>query len=245
MISIVIPAFNEEDSIGRVIDDIHSTMKAVKDKYEIIVVDDCSIDKTAEIAKSRKVRLFRQPYNMGYGSSIKKGLQNAKGEWIVITDADGTYPVKDIPKLLKYRNAYDMIVGARTGKIVEIPITRRPAKFILSKLANYLSSNKIPDLNSGLRVFKKDIAMTFFNLFPNRFSFTITITMAFLSNGYAVKFIPINYYKRSGKSNIQKRDLVRFSTLLVRLIMYFKPLKIFIPASAFIFLVGVIIFSMI
>lgn len=235
-ISVLIPAYNEEEAIKQIIRDIINVMNKTKHKYEIIAVDDGSTDKTAEIAKKAGATVYSHPYNIGYGEALKNGIKNAKGDHILIVDADGSYSASEIPKLLKHIDKYDMIVGARIGKNVKIPIFRRPAKFVLSKLANYLTGIKIPDLNSGLRIFKKDIALKFFNLLPPKFSFTTTITLAFFSEGYSVKYVPISYYKRKGKSKIKPIMFFDFILLIVRSIIYFNPLKIFLPISAFLFL---------
>ncbi len=241
MLSIVIPTYNEEEGIDQVLGEIKGVMAKLKEKSEIIVVDDGSQDRTAEIAKKHKVKLIRNPYNRGYGFSIKRGIKESKGDWILITDADGTYPVKDIPRLLEYTGEYDMVVGARTGKNVKIPLMRRPAKFMLGRVANYLTGVKIPDLNSGFRVFRKDIALRFFNLFPYGFSFTTTITMACLSNEYLVKYVPIDYHRRKGKSSMKRREFINFNILMLRMIMYFKPLKIFMPSAAVLFIIGIVL----
>ena len=132
-----------------------------------------------------------------------------------------------------------MVVGARTGEHVKIPLLRRPAKRFLQMLANYLAQKKIPDLNSGLRVFRREIAERFYDLFPEGFSFTITITMAALTSNYRVKFLPINYYRRKGKSTIRPaRDFMGFLSLIVRMTVYFNPLRVFLPASLLLFLIG-------
>jgi len=242
MISIIIPACNEESVIGRVLDEIRRVMDGTKIDYEIIVVDDGSTDKTSCIVKDKKVTLIRHQYNRGYGASLKTGIKSAKGELILITDADGTYPGKDIPKLLKYAEEYDMVVGARIGEDVNISWHRKPGKFILSKLADYLSGVRIPDLNSGFRVFKKNVALEFFHLFPAGFSFTTTITLACLSDDYTVKYVPINYYKREGKSKISPfKDGFDLILLIIRTIVYFNPLKVFIPASILLFLIAVFV----
>ena len=134
-----------------------------------------------------------------------------------------------------------MVIGARTGKKVQVPLLRRPAKLMLKILARIVTGMNIPDLNSGLRVFKKDMAMKFWNLFPQGFSFTTTLTIAALVNYYNVKFTPINYYKRKGKSSINPiKDFVNFNFLIFRVAMYFAPLKFFSPASLVLFLVGLI-----
>lgn len=244
-LSVVVPAYNEESGISSLLDDIKKTMAKVEENYEVIVVDDGSQDRTAEIVKSFKwVKLIQHERNKGYGAAIKTGIKNAEGESILIIDADGTYSPEEIPKLLKDAPRYDMVVGARTGEKVEIPLLRRPGKFILSKLANYLTDAKIPDLNSGLRIFKRATAVRFFNLLPSKFSFTTTITIAYLCNDYSIKFIPINYYKRKGKSKISPfKDGLSFILLIIKSVIYFNPLKVFMPAGTVFFLLGAITFA--
>ncbi len=242
-LSIIIPAYNEETGIDNVISNIKKTMKSTEYKYEIIVVDDGSKDKTAMIAKKNKTKLIQHPENRGYGAALKTGIKNSKNDLILMIDADGTYPVEQIPRLLKFTDEYDMVVGARTGKRVKVPLLRKPAKFFISKLANFLSGKKIPDLNSGLRVFKKEVALRFFNILPSKFSFTTTITLACLSNDYTVKFVSIDYHKRKGKSTIRPiHDTVGFMALIIKTVVYFNPLKVFIPMSIIFFLLAIFIF---
>ena len=167
-------------------------------------------------------------------------MSQAQGDWIVITDADGTYPVEEIPTLLHDIPSYDMVVGSRTGKNVNIPFFRKPAKWIIGKLANFMAGKKIPDINSGLRVFNKAKAMEFMKLYPSGFSFTTTITLAFMTRDYTVKYIPINYFKRKGVSTVRPiKDFVGFITLIFRIIMYFKPLKFFLIPSALFTIIGI------
>jgi glycosyltransferase involved in cell wall biosynthesis len=242
-LSIIVPTFNEEESIAEVLDAIEKGMAQESIDYELIVVDDGSTDKTLEIVRSRKVKIIRHDHNKGYGASLKSGIAKASHDVIVITDADGTYPASDIPVLFRHMNAdgydYDMVVGARTGQHVKIPLFRRPAKWFLREMANYLSEYNIPDLNSGLRIFKKELIERFFCLLPDGFSFTTTITIAALTNGYLVKFVPINYYERKGHSSIKPlRDFLGFTSLVVRLIVYFKPLNFFLPASLILLVIG-------
>jgi glycosyltransferase involved in cell wall biosynthesis len=239
-VSIVVPAYNEEESIAQVIEQIDLVMRSHDYRYEIIVVDDGSTDNTAQMAEDKSVRIIRHPCNKGYGASLKTGIRNAKGGIILIIDADCTYPVEKIPVLLSYMNEYDMVVGARTNKDVEIEFIRRPAKWALSKLANYLSGTRIPDLNSGFRAFRKEIALEFFNILPDQFSFTTTITLGMICSGYAIKYEPISYFKRVGKSKISPlRDTSNFISLIVRTVMYFNPLKIFLPVSLAIAVLGI------
>jgi glycosyltransferase involved in cell wall biosynthesis len=238
-VSILIPAFNEQEGIAEVLGSIQEMMKAHGVEGEVIVIDDGSTDQTAEVVKACGVRLVQHDINRGYGATLKTGIRHAKYDLMLITDADGTYPVEAIPELLAAVEKCDMAVGARTGEHVKIPLLRRPAKWMLQKLANYLAQKKIPDLNSGLRVFRRELAERFYDLFPEGFSFTITITMAALTSNYQVRFLPINYYRRKGKSTIRPaRDFMGFISLIVRMTVYFNPLRVFLPASLLLFLIG-------
>jgi glycosyltransferase involved in cell wall biosynthesis len=242
MISLIIPAYNEEHTIKKTIESIKSTLKNIN--IEIIVINDGSIDRTSAVLKKISgIRIIEHIKNKGYGAAIKTGVKHSSGEWILIIDVDGTYPPEAIPSLLKYTKDYDMVVGARIGKKVNIPLFRKPAKWILSKFANYLAEERIPDLNSGLRIFKKDIVLRFYDLFPNGFSFTSTITLACLTNGYNVKFVPIDYMKRDkkSKSSIKPfKDFVGFMKLIFKMSLYFRPLKVFNPIGFILLLFGVI-----
>ena len=242
-ISVIIPVYNEEKTILETVSEIKKVMNSVKMPYEIITVNDCSTDSSKNIIdKIDGIVKINHLSNKGYGASLKTGIKSAKGEWILITDADGTYPIKDIPLLVKHMD-FDMVVGSRTGKNVKIPLLRRPAKKIINILANFMSGYKIPDLNSGFRLFKKDLAMEFFHLYPQKFSFTTTITLAFLTNDYSVKYVPIDYYKRQGKSTIKPiKDFVGFINLIIRIITYFNPFKIFFTLSILLFLIAFFIF---
>ena len=243
-LSVVIPVYNEEKTLEKVVLAIKGVLDKERVNYEIICVDDASRDKSYEILKKLKfVKTLKHPINKGYSTALKTGIKNSKYDWILITDSDGTYPGDAIPSLLKYLPEYDMVVGARTGNEVNIPLFRKPAKFIIGKVANYLSGYKIPDVNSGLRIFNKEIAMNFYHLYPQRFSFTITITLAFLTNGYNVKYIPINYYKREEKSTIHPvKDFVKFITIIMRIVSNFNPMKIFSLISFFLVFCALIIF---
>lgn len=235
-VTLLIPAYNEERGIGPVLEQV----KKLGLPGEIIVVDDGSTDKTFEAAQVPGITVLRHDVNRGYGQSLKTGILASKYEIIVITDADGTYPNEDIAKLLSHMPYYDMVVGARTGKTVKIPLIRKPAKKFLNLMANYLAGVNIPDLNSGLRVFRKPVAREFFNILPSGFSFTTTITLAMLSNGYRVKYVPIDYHQREGKSKIHPiRDTIGFMSLIVRTTLYFNPLKIFMPLSGLILLAAI------
>ncbi|HLF54674.1 MAG TPA: glycosyltransferase family 2 protein [Candidatus Nanoarchaeia archaeon] len=240
-ISVVIPIYNEEESIADTIERIQKVSKKIKHDVEIIAVNDASKDNSLQILKKISgIKIVSHPYNLGYGASVKDGIRAATGEWIMITDADGTYPIEDMPKLVEHIPQYDMVVGARTGKEVHIPLMRRPAKWIINKLANFLSGHKIDDINSGMRIFNKEKAMEFIKLYPSGVSFTSTITLAFFTSDYTVKYIPTNYYKRIGKSTIKPiKDFIGFITLIFKIVMYFRPLKFFLAPSMLLILFGI------
>lgn len=230
-ISIVVPAYNEEKAIEQDLRDIIETMDRSSYQYEVIVVDDASKDKTAEIVKKfENVKLVQHKRNKGSGGARKTGIRVAKGDIIVMTDADGTYPNKDIPRLLEHFPECDMVVGARTSEQGSWKFLRAPVKWFIRKLASYIAGYNIPDLNSGFRAFKKDIAVKFFNILPNTHSWVSTITLAFLCNDYTVEYIPIEYYKRKGKSSFRfVRDTWTYIMLVIYTVMYFNPLKFFLP----------------
>jgi glycosyltransferase involved in cell wall biosynthesis len=243
-ISVVIPAYNEEKGISKVLTDLKTILDNTHLQYEIIIVDDGSSDKTAEIVQKQVfVRLIQHPVNRGYGAALKTGIKSANGDWILITDADGTYPNEYIPELLEYSGKYDMVVGARTGENVSIPLYRRPAKLFLTRLANYLVGTKIPDLNSGMRLFRKEDSMKYFHILPSGFSFTTTITLSYLSDGFLVKYVPIDYHERHGSSKIKPlKDGMNFILLIIKAITYFNPLKVFLPLSFIMFLAAAMLF---
>ena len=190
MITVLIPAHNEEKAISAVLDELVGVLK--DETYEIIVIDDGSTDNTAKIVQEKRVKLIQHTHNIGYGAAIKTGIKNAANDLILIIDGDGSYPVKAIPELLKEVDQYDLVIGARTGEEVKIQLYRRPAKWFLSKLANYLSETKIPDLNSGMRIFRRKDVVKIYNILPNKFSFTTTMTLAYHTTGLLVNYVPIN-----------------------------------------------------
>jgi glycosyltransferase involved in cell wall biosynthesis len=234
LVSIIIPVYNEEAAIGDDLDTIIETMDASSIPYEIIVVDDGSTDRSADIVRKRKgVKLIQHAYNRGVGAARTTGVKAAKGEVIVMTDGDGTYPNHEIPRLLGYIGEYDMVIGARRRETGSLKPLRSLVKLFVRLLASYLTGVRIPDLNSGFRAFKKEVAEEFLKILPATHSWVGTITIAFLSEGHSVKFIPIDYYKRKGrKSSIHPiSDTYNYISLVVRTIMYFNPLKVFLPVT--------------
>jgi len=240
--SLIIPVYNEErESFSNSIRELLQSLW--HENWEIIVVDDGSDEKLEglNILGMDRMKIIRHKRNRGYGAALKTGISNARNECIVITDADGTYPNERIPELVKIfqEGSYDMVVGARVGRKVKIPLIRKPAKWFITKLASYLTGKEIPDLNSGLRVMKKEVVERYIRILPDGFSFTSTITLATLTNGHSVKYVPIDYFKRNGKSKIKPiHDTLNFIQLIIRTVLYFNPLKIFVPLSLFLVLLA-------
>jgi len=236
-VTVIVPVFNEQNGVAATLDDLVENLQATGRPFEILAVNDGSHDRTGDVLESYRtdapLRVLHNAQNRGYGWSLKRAVLEAKYEIIAITDADGTYPNHRLGELINGMEDHDMVVGARTGAKVAIPLIRRPAKWFITQLATYLTGVRIPDLNSGLRVMKKTQIKRFIKLLPDGFSFTSTITLSLLSHGYDVKYIPISYAKRIGKSSIRPiHDTLNFINLIVRTVMYFKPLKIFAPISA-------------
>lgn len=235
-ISVVIPAYNEENGINAVIYDIEQALSSLENDFEIIVVDDGSSDNTTVEVEATNARLIRHTYNKGYGAALKTGVRHANYSKLLIIDADGTYPVAAIENLLQHNSQADMVVAARVGDNVHIPLIRVPAKWVLNRLANYLTRRDIPDLNSGLRLFEKASLVKLIHLLPDGFSFTTTITIAMITNNFIVDYMPIDYMKRVGKSKIRPiYDTLNFFLLIIRMILYFKPLQVLLPVSLALF----------
>jgi glycosyltransferase involved in cell wall biosynthesis len=232
-LSVLIPVYNEADSIETTIKDIRDVLMDSPFESEIVIVNDGSTDQTENILNQQKgIRVVSHKVNKGYGAALKTGIRHAKYDNICITDADGTYPNKVIPVMFKeyLKCQLDMIVGARTGENVSYSFIKKIPKYFIKKLANYISGTKIPDINSGLRIFKKEIAIKYFKLISDGFSFTTTITLSAICHGYDIDYYPIDYYKREGKSKISPvKDTIGFFTLLSKIAMFFNPLKFFMP----------------
>lgn len=239
-LSIIIPAYNEELAVRETVIELRGLFEVTDIEAEIIVVDDGSRDKTAREAKAAGARVIQHRSNRGYGASLKTGIIAASNSIIGITDADGTYPAKYLPEMLNELEHADMVIGSRTGADVHIPLSRMPAKWVLRVMANYVANTKIPDLNSGLRVFRRDVAMQYFAILSDQFSFTTTITLALLCDKYAVTYIPIDYRKRLGKSKIVPWDAGSFAILIFRVAMLFRPLRVFIPLAIFCIAYGLV-----
>ena len=234
-ISIIIPAYNEAAGICNVLEGLRDW----RARAEIIVVDDASTDHTAEIAERAGVRVIRHRVNKGYGAALKTGIRAASGDIIVTIDADGEHDAAQISRLLDAMGDNDMVVGAR-GKGSHAPLIRRPGKWLLSKVANYLAQTDIPDLNSGFRAVRKDVVKLFLHILPNGFSFSTTLTLALFKEGYNIAYVPITTSPRVGKSTVNPiRDGLNVIMLIIRIIALFDPLRVFVPTSAVLFLIGI------
>jgi glycosyltransferase involved in cell wall biosynthesis len=241
--SIVVPAFNEQEVILRVLESISEIVQA----KEILIVDDGSQDRTAQVVgdfiKSHKgvpIKLISHPYNKGYGASLKTGIRAAKSPYVMFFDADGQHHSTDVDALLKALDGYDMVVGQRINSAS--PLVRRPGMWLLKRLSEYLAGREIPDLNSGFRVVNKAAVERFMHILPNGFSFTTTITLAMFEGGYSVVYVPIQVKARVGRSMVSFRDAYKMLLLILRTITLFNPLKIFLPACLFLFLLGIALF---
>lgn len=235
-VSIVIPAFNEEKGIGGVLDSLKEIVKNSQIKHEIIVVDDGSVDRTAQIARKKGAIVLIHPTNSGYGAALMSGMLKAKYQNIAILDADGTYPALKLPELLKYADkGFDLVIGARSGKYFRYAWFKQPVRFFFKIISEFVTGTKIPDPNSGFRIYKKKAILPLLNSRTCRgFSFSTSTTLIFLLEGKFVKFVPIDYYARKGKSKIKfARDAFRASQILMETIVFYNPFKLFLLISLF------------
>lgn len=234
--TIIIPAYNEAQSIALVLQDIRTVFTDAP--YQVIVIDDGSEDGTGSVAAECGAVVIRHSVNKGYGASLKTGIRNATTELVIIMDADGQHRAEDAKRLLEKSSGRDMIVGQRTG-LVHSPLWRMPGKWALGWLANYLSRRHIPDLNSGLRIFRRDVVLKYLHLCPSGFSLSTTITMILFSRGYNIAYEPIEVKKRTGKSTVSISTGLDTLILMLRIASLIDPLRVFLPASFAIGLIGV------
>jgi len=235
--SLILPLYNEEKSIAATLEHLQIILKSVPCQSEIIVVNDGSTDHTDKILHQYPtIQVIHHEINRGYGAALKTGIRYAKYSIIAITDGDGTYPNERIPDLVKLANQADMVVGARIGANVRYSRIRKIPKWFLVRFAQWVTKYRIPDLNSGMRVFSKPVVERFLTILPDTFSFTTTITIAMLTNNYIVHYEPIDYYHRVGKSKIKPiRDTLGFIQLILRMGVYFAPMRIFFPVASLFF----------
>lgn len=237
-VTIIIPAYNEEGAIGPVID----ALKLLPLDSEILVVDDGSKDKTAEIAHTHGARVIRHPVNRGYGRSVKDAIHVAQNDIIILSDADGTYPIDQIPALLKeFERGFDMVVGARQGTAYRGSFMKMIGRAILQLIVEFATGRNIPDVNSGLRVFRKSTAQPFFPDICEGFSFTTTITLVYMLTHHSVQYVAVPYHKRVGRSKVKMlKDSLRTLQYITECIVRYNPLKIFLVLGLFTLLLSVV-----
>jgi glycosyltransferase involved in cell wall biosynthesis len=237
-LTIVVPAYNEAAAIGQTIEALTAVLAKAAIDGEVVIVDDGSTDGTGDAAEKTGVRVIRLPENSGYGFALKTGIAETESKFVAIIDADGTYPADKLPDMLALCRNADMVVGDRGAAMKNVQWIRRPPKWILNTLANMLADRKIPDLNSGLRVFKRSSLERFVPLLPDGFSFTTTITLSMLCSKLRVIYTPITYAKRVGQSSMRPTAFFTFILLVLRIIVFFQPLRVFMPLGAVLFLFG-------
>jgi glycosyltransferase involved in cell wall biosynthesis len=242
-LDIIVPVYNEDPaSVEKTIDALMDVF-AHEGLVHIILVDDGSDPAHAltHLKEREGITYLRHETNLGYGAALKTGILSGSAPWIGITDADGTYPLDAFPRLVRDMENGDMVVGVRTGNHINVPWIRRLPKYVLNRFASYFAGRRIDDLNSGLRIFTRELCYSVWALLPSGFSFTSTITMGAIMGGFRIREHPINYFKRTGKSSVRPfRDTIRFFFYACRLGMLFYPLKVFGPASGLLFVLGLL-----
>ena len=239
-VSIIIPAYNEASTIGNIV----LKIKKLYPDYEIIVVDDGSTDDTAVIAKETGAKVFNHPYNIGNGAAIKSGIRHASGDVLVFMDGDLQHDPGDIIKLIEYIPKYDMVVGARSIR-EQSSLSRALGNKIYNWLASYVAMFPVKDLTSGFRAIKSDLARQLVNLLPRTYSYPSTLTLGTLRSGRSLVYIPITIQKRKmGKSKINLiKDGVRFFMIIIRICTLYSPLRVFLPVSFIMFMLGILYYG--
>ena len=233
-VTILLPAYNEAGVIGETI----RAIRALHPDFEILVVDDGSTDNTMREAMEAGANVWPHPYNMGNGAAIKSGLRCARGEWVLMMDADGQHKPEDIARLLEHKDRYDMVVGARTRQS-ETSAHRDLANWVYNRFASYVTRFKVEDLTSGFRLVRLSVARQFIYLLPNTFSYPSTLTLGYLRSGRTVKYIPIQTKARVGRSKIKLlKDGARFFLIITKIASLFSPFRVFLPISMGFFVTG-------
>jgi len=241
-LSVIIPVYNEQKMVGQIIEELKKELDNLDLDYEIIVVNDASTDKTEEILeKIGGITIINHSYNKGYGASLKTGFERAKFNSLLFFDADGQHKVEYISEMLKHSDNYDLVTGVRVG--YKGPFIRQPGKKILSWLANYLSQQKIPDFNCGLRIVKKEQISKFTHLLCDGISFSTTTLLLFIGERLSIKYIPVTVNKRmGGKSGVKPKHALDAFILILRSILLSSPLRVFLPTTGLLLLLGIISF---
>ena len=241
-VSVVLPIYNEKGHLRAEIDRIREALEASRYSYELIVVDDGSNDGSeAELSRIEGITLITHRRNQGSGAARRTGTTAARGRVVVWTDVDMTYPNDLIPELVDAMEGVDHVVGWRQTEEGTHKLLRTPAKWVIRKLASFLSETDIKDLNSGLRAFRRDVAMQYVHELPKGFSCVTTLTMSFLGNGYSIGFFPIQYFPRAGRSKFHwLRDTRRYILQVIRMTLSYNPLKVFLPVGLGLLVVGLV-----
>lgn len=238
-VSIIVPAYNEAEAIAQVVTALRNQFP----EAEVVVIDDGSSDATGALAAAAGARVLSHEHQLGYGAALRTGTEAVEREFVLFCDGDGQHSVQDVGRMMEAWNGHDMIVGARTSDS-HFPLMRRPGKWILRHFANFLAGRKIPDLNSGLRLFRRDTLMRYIHLMPQGFSFSTTSTFAMLKTHRRIKYIPITVTRRLGSSTVsQWRDGPRTLMLMIRLVVLFEPLKVFLSVAVTLFLLAMTSFT--
>jgi polyisoprenyl-phosphate glycosyltransferase len=250
-VTIVLPCYNERAHVMQEIDRITEAMDASEYTYDLDVYDDGSTDGTREVlaeaaesGRYPRMRYLPMRRNGGSGTIRRIGSQQARGTIVVWTDADLTYPNERIPEFVRALDAdpsIDQVVGARKTEEGTYKLLRVPAKWVIRSIASRLTGERIPDLNSGLRAFRREVSLPYLGLLPPGFSCVTTLTVAFLSNQHDISYLPIDYAKRAGKSKFHPfKDAYRYILQVLRMVMYFNPIKVLMPLAIWIIGIGVV-----
>lgn len=247
MLTVLIPAYNEGDAIGQTIRRIQEVLSAEEDLagFEILVVNDGSADNTGSVAESSGARVLHNPHNVGYGRSLKNGIAEAAHDSVCIIDADGTYPIDRIPDLFAtFRQGFDMVIGARVTEQHTDSIFKRPLRAFLKKLVEFVAEREVPDANSGLRIFSRKTILKYQAHLCDTFSFTTSLTLGYMLTGRYVKFVPIDYATRIGKTKVRLlKDSLKTLQYILQAILYYNPIKIFTLFSLLCILMSVVSFA--
>lgn len=238
-VTIVLPVLNEAENLGALLQELDPVLEELEDfRFEILVIDDGSTDGSGDIARAHGARVYRHARNLGNGAAVKRGIREARGDYILLMDGDGQHPPASIPELVEQLKDHDLVVGSRGGSGGSMH--RNLANRIYNRAASYVTQAKIPDLTSGFRVARADFLKSFVHMLPNTFSYPTTITLAAFRAGYSVHYVPIQVRKRGGHSKIRIfRDGSRFFLIILKVATLVSPLRVFLPLSAFVAAIGI------
>lgn len=240
-LTIVIPAYNEEDGIRTLLESLLPVCES--QGWQVIVVNDGSTDKTVEKVEAFLptpcLTLVTHRVNRGYGAALKTGVRHAQTEFVATMDSDGQHRIEDVIALAAHMQDYDLLIGKRDS-VFHSPLWRMPGKWALQQMSVFLMRRSIPDLNSGMRFFRREVLLRYLHLFPDGFSFSTTSTLIFMNRGYAVDFMPIKVNKRVGKSTVKLSTGFDTLLLILRLATLLDPLRLFLPISLFLIIVGLV-----